>query len=365
MKKVLYAILYVLLFAACSGPKVDHCPDLSQAVDTEVSAIADSVSLIPINTDRIIGAITTIKYSQGRYFLLDETCQEIIACDSVGNVISVLSKHGKGPGEYLDIGTFAVDDQVLTVYSRHKKELLSYDVNDMSFLGNRSIEYYINSCEFIAPRKLVAIKEYGDKKPALIVIDLDSDSTATMPIPVSYVASELSTDAVFSRSSARVTYCNPGEVNTVYDVNGGDPKAISTIGFSRYSIDKRYWEFEEGSNPDLGELLIDETFAMLPCYYSEDDDRASFFYLSAVSRTAVPNLQLYTYDKRSGLARTIGKLYLCDKNCTITPVGVTNGAYAAVIQSDQIVSNADFVKLLPPDAIGAGVDQTYLLLFSI
>jgi hypothetical protein len=92
------------------------------------SDLFEKIELVPFETtdSSLIGDIGKIVLSDSSIYVLDKTQRSILIFDSSGKFKKKLSKIGKGPGEYVNLADFNVeDDGVIEVLSNYK--IIVYD----------------------------------------------------------------------------------------------------------------------------------------------------------------------------------------------------------------------------------------------
>lgn len=112
---------------------------------------AKYIILKPHAQEDMFKEIDKIVYSSGKLYILDWFSRKIVVLDETGNPVSVLAKSGRGPGEYLQITDFDVDDSgnILVVDGR-KDQILKYSP-DMKVIGSRKLPFEVESIKSCSP----------------------------------------------------------------------------------------------------------------------------------------------------------------------------------------------------------------------
>ena len=200
MNKIILIIL-VIFFYSCKEKQ-----ELKEDVNTKVfyayldgetaspSKLSDfwnSISFIPIASDSntLIANIADVRYFDGNFYILDSKTVSIIKVDQNGKIVSVLSKRGRAPGEYLNIDIFDINPSngEINVYDLASKQIIIYD-NSGNFKRNVLVqdiirdfavflngEYIFYTPDFMKGnrRGLWRVDSLGNFKEQLVYIDED------------------------------------------------------------------------------------------------------------------------------------------------------------------------------------------------
>jgi len=164
MTKYLSALLAIIIIIACNNNRRDSTTiksiDLPYFVDIEkklsetksvsLSSIGKQLEYIPLETNPncMIEGIENISLSEDFIFIADYT--KILQFDRNGKFLKQIGANGRGPGEYLGITGFCIDNKNRKVYVNvcyDDCEILEYDFNG-SFI--RSFKQPWRSYQFIA-----------------------------------------------------------------------------------------------------------------------------------------------------------------------------------------------------------------------
>ena len=130
--------------------------DLSEAVYTDTTWFADCEIVFPETTDRsLISMINKIVLTPERIFLFDIQDKKILLFTRRGKFITDIRPHGRGPGEWLGITDFTVDetDREIIVkehakmqMSRLRYDRLSYDTSGLLGPPGRWLLWFHGCC---------------------------------------------------------------------------------------------------------------------------------------------------------------------------------------------------------------------------
>ncbi len=106
----------------------------STSVDTKLSDIASGIEYIRLETnpDCMMGSISRLMMFNDRFYIRDDSQYTTIFCfDKKGKFISRFERSGKGPGEYIGINCFYIDEdkEQMVIYDRRQGKILRYSIN--------------------------------------------------------------------------------------------------------------------------------------------------------------------------------------------------------------------------------------------
>lgn len=184
---LIFAATFFLVLVSCTdnneaGLKVYDLVGLSEPETILLSSVCDDIEYIHLETDdEILGNITGIRYSAGRYAI--QSGSSITVFDKKGELLYALDKQGRGPDEYFNAYVYDINGE---------GEIL---VNDM---GKDRILFYNSSGEVIKEIKNLdgtsALRLFGDdwifltgptyngtSRISQAVINLEGDTLLSVP----------------------------------------------------------------------------------------------------------------------------------------------------------------------------------------
>lgn len=140
MFKVIFFISVVFLIS-CKGRQKLHEDQNTKVIQAyldgettspvKLSKFFDSVSFIPIVSDSnvLVVHIADVRYYKGHFYIWDSRQGSIVEVDERGNIVHVLCKQGRAPGEYARIGAFDINPSngEVHIYDEDSRQLLIYD----------------------------------------------------------------------------------------------------------------------------------------------------------------------------------------------------------------------------------------------
>ena len=152
MHKIVLIILVTFLFS-CMGKQelkedrntkiLDAHLDGETSSPSKLSDFFDSISFIPIASDSniLIADVADIRFYKEHFYILDSKSVTIIKVNQKGEIVNILSKRGRAPGEYLGINTFDINPSNgdIHIYDWTSKRILIYN-NSGIFLRNLPVQ---------------------------------------------------------------------------------------------------------------------------------------------------------------------------------------------------------------------------------
>lgn len=196
MKNILLIFLISIILIGCTNKNMQYHLDMGKASEDGIEIVVSNKlindysfvksaryvfleSTVPIaSVDRLIIYNDTI-------IILDKKMQSVYLFSINGNYISEINKKGRGPGEYVNIDDFTVDNDIkeIVVLDRNSNKLLYYDfegefqkdidlgwklfnkvayIDFNFFLQNSSSNFYNKEqCEFYTPLQKYDINSQG------------------------------------------------------------------------------------------------------------------------------------------------------------------------------------------------------------
>lgn len=241
-----YIILSYLLFVSChnvtsngfSISEDDNCQHV-EILEHDISVVNYSAALkmkscIKLSNDSPLGSVQRALIKDGKLYISDS--QPKIVCFNItnGEKEFEISKVGKGPGEFINISDFLVNEEnnILTVYCHKRRKIINFSSNNGKYMNEYSIDFTPikiasigSSTIFYNPYKLVHSDAYNYN---LLFSDPEKFSISSKifahdPIVSSYMFG-YAYEYPFFYNTNGLFYINRFE-NTVYNIthNGVSP----------------------------------------------------------------------------------------------------------------------------------------------
>src|SRR5690606_23053907 len=126
-----------------AGIKILLFEEGSKTVD--FSELSDHLEIIPLNLPDsiVLGRIRDIRYYGDQMFFHDKHhAKALYVFNKDGNLVDLLHRHGSGPGEYLGLNNYIIQDDVLTVYDRTSSQVVKYQLPNFHYLETVKVDSY-------------------------------------------------------------------------------------------------------------------------------------------------------------------------------------------------------------------------------
>lgn len=305
----------------------------ADAVQPKAPDFVESVSYLSLesNKESMFKGIDKILFENQFIYIADYRLKKIIAYNQDGTVRFVLDRFGRGPGEYLDIKSFAVNGSELYILDNFNRKIFIYD----SLTGNFKNSVNIN---FIAWD--MAAFENGDFIFAFSPMkggELNQQQIA---------GRVFITDNNFNVKKSFFDY-EPGDYDIIgqlrYFSTYGEMLVYSSIYFDGYAVFDRY-------NSDIREIVRIEFDNPIPSRFGKDDSILDdgYDYMSSVpimckdysiievsSGEYVDNLLYDSKSREFAKNPDFGRKYLY---CPISSIGDFFVSYIDMAVYDELVA---------------------------
>lgn len=135
----LYIFFILLLFAACKDEippiKADQTIPFTPDAKATISSFIDSVQYLKLENveEAFISYINKVIFQGDKIFIGDLGIHKVVVYDTNGIFQYALDKKGRGPEEYLDLKSFAVDSAYIYIIDNFKGTLQAYDITNGKF----------------------------------------------------------------------------------------------------------------------------------------------------------------------------------------------------------------------------------------
>jgi len=147
MKKIIFFVTITLL-GGCSDNQSDTSVislDFSKSpMSIHKIGLINDVKILNLDYKKaLFGDADKIIRYKDRIYLMDRVqTKSVIVYDTLGQFISLIAKHGRGPDEYLQLTDIFIDtvDFSLNIVSRNDKKIIQYDKNGERLLDVKRLE---------------------------------------------------------------------------------------------------------------------------------------------------------------------------------------------------------------------------------
>lgn len=139
MKYYITLLFFIIFFNCCKKQQLNDVEYIQISLNNNfinASAFIKEVRVIKLETndDCLIQRISKIKYYNKNIFILDIFQNSLMIFNDDGNFEKKLSKVGQGPGDYIQIMDFFIQDDFLYILDFPNQSILKYDFN-FQYLG--------------------------------------------------------------------------------------------------------------------------------------------------------------------------------------------------------------------------------------
>ena len=134
MKNTTY-LLVLLLFAGCKSPREEQLPEPKETITigkgekVKLSQLIRSFEYITLEEKEIIGNIYNLKIQDKDIYIHDDISKSILKFDSTGSYQYKIHREGKGPGEYVMIVDFLVNNNKVEIFNTGNDKRIVFDEN--------------------------------------------------------------------------------------------------------------------------------------------------------------------------------------------------------------------------------------------
>jgi hypothetical protein len=156
-RKYCYIILCLFIIIGCRKSTVSDISnrlsvplDEDEIMSVSADSLYSSVTYIPLETtdESLFYDIDKLLIHDDVYYLLDRKQDVILTFDGKGKYSGKLSQKGNGPGEYLSLEDFFIDDSLLYALSSDSRKIIIYDLN-FNFVKSFNIDTYATNIDFL------------------------------------------------------------------------------------------------------------------------------------------------------------------------------------------------------------------------
>ena len=111
-----------------------ECDEYKLAEGAQACVSSVDYLVLDLPQEYVLGGIDKVIISEEKIYVGDYQSQKIYVFGLDGEMIAVLDKRGRGPGEYLQIQSFSVDAGAVFVLDQFETTVLSYNAETLEFL---------------------------------------------------------------------------------------------------------------------------------------------------------------------------------------------------------------------------------------
>lgn len=335
--KILKLIVLSSVIIACKVPDEELLDIKKLRFDEEskfvnFTELSDDLEIIPLKMpDSVfLGRIHSIRY-YGDYLLLHDQhyAQALYVFDREGNYINHLRRIGSGPGEYVTLDSYMMNEDVLTVYDRTLLNSIKYELPYLNYLETHKLETYF--MDILSPERYGYSIGISDEFlnngmcQGIVFLNKDFENIHSIAKPTGVI--EASERGSLSNHEEKVFYAEPF-TETIYLLDSLNLIPVYQIDFGNKSLPQEAKHFVEAE--EFHTLLNENDYAFAVHNFNMMDSLISFnYYWKNINdiRMGIYNLR----NDKGVLLNDIGPL----KDYLLHSLGVSQGYNMAILYPDE------------------------------
>ena len=353
----LYSISCESMTEEPAGIKILLFEEGSKTVD--FSELSDHLEIIPLNLPDsiVLGRIHDIRYYGDQMFFHDKySAKALYVFDKEGNLVEMLHRHGSGPGEYVSLENYIIQDDVLTVYDRTSSQVVKYQLPNFHYLETVKVDSYFMGDMLSKPGLDYAIgfsDNYAQNGYYRGIVFLDENYGALHHIEKPSGIIEASEKGNLSDLRNEMLYAEPLS-ELIYSIDSLSLVPLYHVDFGRYRLPEKARQFEEAE--DFYDIISTQDYAFAIHQANIKDSVVSFnFYWRDIDE-----IRLGIYDlkqDKGAIINDVGPL-----QDYLTPaLSISDGYNLAILYPDEYDSEVLAHMNLTRDEVSS-IDQSKPLL---
>jgi hypothetical protein len=297
IRNILVLLLVMLLAMACHEKKKDvnipvhvlHVNPTAAKDYINLSEIADAVQCIKLQIDTadVMGMVRNLQIKDKYIYAHDYSQKQIFVFDKTGKFVSKLSKRGNGPGEYLFLGPFFVDNDEEYIeiidFGRNGKKM-KYKNISFEFIEDVSFPLFsYNSCKrkddvyYCSTQQIDNVVEGKNTNAELIVIDeqMNVKTLFDKKIETNHSYFSPNTESLVTNNK-RELFASIMYDNTFYSLDKGDAIPLFAVDFGKYGMNNSIGK--QTTDAQMKYIYGMKNLASFPVLNLNDDRIMSFSY---------------------------------------------------------------------------------------
>jgi len=250
----------------------------------------DSIRYIPLETDSsyLVGHVSKLQVYQGRFYLMDKHYAKSIFCfEQDGRFAFQIGRQGKGPGEYSNLESFAIDEQNhwVEVYDRGGQKIIYFDTQGVFVKETPFPLYFLEFLPTAEDYWLYTADDnvVGDKQYAYNLLRVSTDGSEILAAHFPYlpVFHDVGFPGRLSKNVGLISFAY-GWQNEIYHLSDTAVSLAYKVDFGAAAIPAKWYEDQPYDDEKMEAFMArisDSPYAFGLHYLAETPAHLSFCYL--------------------------------------------------------------------------------------
>ena len=373
MKKLIFTTLFIPVMVSCAKTeyKAGISIDISDGKSFSVADISDNFFYLQLDSTVLMPVIDEVTASGDYLFLFNSgsnpfnpASEGIFIATRDGKIVNALNKKGRGPNEYLDIGTFAYNPygKYIIIHARSTHELIRYSVPELEFIDRWTIDGYCNGLIHLSSDDFIYVREAYTSDGSIEVLNAAKREFSNLPVEANYYSLEMAENMTFSSAGeSSIYYARAGSNTSVFRIDSPtDIREEYYLNFGKYGTPQKYWQEGKDSDLDFEEIMFTGQYALLVHFFLDTPQLLSFWYYTSSEENYS---QFYLFDKKSESKQVVERITIPGYNRPLTSVGLVDDFYVFCLYNHYFDKNSENADIKLKEAVENNTSDQPILLF--
>ena len=270
MKKNNLFLLIAWLFLLSCGGSGNRETSVDKYISIEnakpLTDVIDTVRYVSLKDDNVIfsGRIDKLMSKGDTIYIFDSRMSKSLsAYKKDGTFLFNVGKLGGGPGEYIELGNFTIDNQYFYCIDNAMRKILVYDINNGAFVRKLDMPIYVDDIALFDNGNFIF---YSDNRSGQAAIHIANRDLKIIDELLHYSEddySSMATVSAFTESKDKIVFsCYANDTIVVFDKKSHLDPIRYVVDFGNYRLSKM-----EKSN----QSSMNEAKYILPPVYITDN----------------------------------------------------------------------------------------------
>lgn len=149
LKKIVITIICCIHLYGCSN-SCNHVSEVKSiecnetSIPETLSDLICNVQFLALQNDskHILSKIDEIYFENDLIYIGDFKAKKVFVYNYSGELVSVLSRYGRGPGEYIEFQAFDVDEDYIYILDGAVNKILTYDSKTLDYIREDKLNFF-------------------------------------------------------------------------------------------------------------------------------------------------------------------------------------------------------------------------------